>query len=160
MSSRGAPLERRARGNCPRWPPLNPALATKIPCTCENPVLTHNSWYTRDGNIKAKLKTTKNGSPSLHLMISSNTALLIINRWAVSQHSTSNPTAKIYLPWILKQNSMHATTYIWTANCQKQNAYVGVLILYVGMFLFWIHGCWRVNDCKHCNAQLFPDCEC
>ena len=28
MSSRGAPLERRARGNCPRCPPLNPALTT------------------------------------------------------------------------------------------------------------------------------------
>jgi len=31
ISSRGAPLQRGARGNCPRCPPLNPALSTVWP---------------------------------------------------------------------------------------------------------------------------------
>ena len=39
---------------------------------------------------------------------------------------------------------MQVTIYTWITNYQKQNAYVSVLVLYVGMlFLFWIYGCWR-----------------
>ena len=39
---------------------------------------------------------------------------------------------------------MQATIYTWITNCQKQNAYVSVLILHVGMlFLIWLYGCWH-----------------
>jgi len=108
-------------------------------------------------------------------MISSNTELmLIINRWAVAKYLTTNSTARI-LPSANSETKclMQATIDTWITNCQKQNAYASVLILYVGMlFLLWKYGCWRSSakvsfppkprcmDCKHCNAQLLPDCEC
>ena len=80
------------------------------------------------------------------LMITSNTELmLIINKRAVAKYLTTNSTAKI-LSSVNSETKrpMQATIYTWITNCQKHNAYVRVLILYVGMlFLFWIYGCWR-----------------
>ena len=97
-------------------------------------------------------------TPSLHLMISSNTELmLILNRWAVKKHLASNSTAKI-LPSVNSEtkHSVQATTYTLTTTCQKQNAHVSVLILYVGMlFLFWIYGCWCSS--AKCASHLNVD---
>ena len=68
---------------------------------------------------------------------------------------TSNYTTKI-LPSTNSEikHSMQATTYIWTANCQKQNAYIRVLVLYVGMlYLFWIT--WLLaQQGKKCASHL------
>ena len=116
---------------CEDLTPLRYKLLKYMQKSCSH---TFTTCYTRNGNIKAKLKTTEKWLPSLHLMISSNTELmLIVNRWAVAKCLTTNSAAGI-LP------SM--TT--WITNCQRQNAYVSVLSLYVGvLFLFWIYGCWR-----------------
>jgi len=97
--------------------------------------------------------------------------MLIKNRWAVAKYLTTNCTEKI-LPSVNSETKhpMQAIIYTWISNCQKQNTYASVLILYVGMlFLFWIYGCWRSKvtfqsklrwmNCKHCNAQLLADCE-
>jgi len=127
---------------CEDLTPLRYKLLKYMQESCSD---TFTSCYPRNGNMKAKLKTSENGSPSLHLMISSNTELmLIINRWAVAKYKT-NSTARI-LPSANSETKppMQATIYTWITNSQKQNAYVSVLILYVGMlFLFWIYGCWR-----------------
>jgi len=121
---------------CEDLTPLRYKLLKYMQKSCSDTLI---SCYTRHGNIKAKLKTSENGSPSFHLMISSNTELmLIINRWAVAKYSTTNSTAKI-LPSVNSETkcSMQATTYTCKTNCQKQNAYISVLLLYVGMlFLF------------------------
>ena len=92
----------------------------------------------------------------------------------MAKYLTTNSTARI-LPSMNSETKrpMQATIYIWITNCQKQNAYVSVLIFYVGiLFLFWIYGCWRSSakwashlnldewTVKHYNAQLLPDCEC
>jgi len=50
MSSRGAPLERRARGNCPRCSPLNPALIAAVISTIP---AVDCSWHPK-GDTKAK----------------------------------------------------------------------------------------------------------
>jgi len=127
--------------------------------TCKNPVLIRLPLATLEmATWKPSSRQLKNGSPSLHLMISSNTAwMLIINRWAVTKYLASNSTAKI-LPSVNseKKLSVQATTYTWTTNCQKQNAYVSILILYVGMlFLFWIYGCWCSS--AKCASHLNVD---
>jgi len=91
----------------------------------------------------------------------------------VAKYLTTNSTANI-LPSVNSETKrpMQANIYAWITNCQKQNAYVSVLILYVGMlFLFWIYGCWRSSAkwashlnlaewTVNCNAQLLLDCEC
>jgi len=107
-------------------------------------------------------------------MISSNTELMLtINRWTVAKYLTTNSTAKI-LPSVNSETKrpMQATIYTWITNCQKQNAYVSVLILCWNAFSvlnIWLlaQQC-KVSfppkpkwmDFKHCNAQLLPDCEC
>ena len=115
--------------------------------TCKNPVLIRLPLATLKMTIyKLSSRHLKNGSSSLHLMISSNTELmLIINRWAVTKYLVTTSTVKI-IPSVNSETKrpMQATIYTWITNCQKQNACVSVLILYVGMlFLFWIYGCWR-----------------
>ena len=79
-------------------------------------------------------------------MISSNTELmLIVNSCAVAKCLTTNSAAGIL-------RSMNT----WITNCQRQNAYVCVLSLYVGMlFLFWIYGFWRssANWASHLNLD-------
>ena len=114
--------------------------------TRKNPVLILLPLATLEtATWKLSSRQLKHGLPSLHLMIFSNTELmLILNRLAVTKYLLSNSTAKI-LPSVKSEtkHSVQATSYAWTKNCQKQYAYVSVLILYVGMlFLFWIHGCW------------------
>jgi len=96
--------------------------------TYKNPVLIRlplGSCYTRSGNIQAQAKKKlKNGSPSPHLMISSNAELmLIINRWAAAKYLTTNSTANILPSVYSETRSVQATTYTWI-NCQKQNAYL------------------------------------
>ena len=103
------------------------------------------SCYTRNGNIKAKLKTSQKWVTVTSPDDLFTELMLIINRWTVENYLTTNSTTKI-LPSVNSETkrSMQATTYTWTTNCQKQNAYVSALILYVRMlFQFWIHGCWR-----------------
>jgi len=71
---------------CEDLTPLRYKLLTYMQKSCYD---TFGSCCTRNGSIKAKLKTSENGSPSLYLMISSNTELiLIINRWTVAKHLT------------------------------------------------------------------------
>jgi len=59
-----------------------------------------------------------------------------MNRWAVEICLASNSTEKIFASVTSGiKHSMQTTTYTWTTNCQKRNAYVSVIILPVGMFL-------------------------
>ena len=127
--------------------------------TCKNPVLIRLPLATLEmATWKLSSRQLKNGSPSLHPMISSNTELmLIINRWPVTKYLASNSTEKI-LPSVNseRKHSVQATTYIWTTNCQKQNAYVNVLIFNVGMlFLFWVYGSWCSS--AKCASHLNVD---
>jgi len=108
---------------CEDLTPLRYKLLRYMQKSCYD---TFTSCYTRNGNIKLSSKHLKNGSPSLHLMISLNTELmLIINRWAVAKYLTTNPAAKI-LPSVNSETKrpMQATIRTWTTNWQKQNAYV------------------------------------
>jgi len=91
----------------------------------------------------------------------------------VAKYLTTNSTAKI-LPSVNSETKrpMQATIYTCITNCQKQNAYVSVLILCCNAFSvlnIWLlaQQCKvsfppkpRLMDCKYCNAQLLPDCEC
>ena len=115
--------------------------------TCKNPVVIHLPVAKLEMAIqKLSSRHLKNWSLSLHLMISSNTELMLsINRWAVAKYLTTNSTTKI-LPSVNSETKrpMQATIYTWITNYQKQNAHLGVLILHIGMlFLFWIDGCCR-----------------
>jgi len=95
--------------------------------TCKNHVLIRLPLATLEIAIwKLNSRHLKNGSSSLHLMISSNTELmLIINKWAVAKYLTTNSTAKI-LPSVNSEvtRPMQATIYTWITNCQRQNVYV------------------------------------
>jgi len=107
-------------------------------------------------------------------MISSNTELmLIIHRWAVAKYLTTNSTARI-LSFVNSETKrpMQVTIYTWITNFPKQNAckYVN----FICWNTFSVVNIWllaqqckvsfppkpRWMDCKHCNAQLLPDCEC
>jgi len=64
--------------------------------------------------------------------------MFITKRWAVAKYLTTNSTAKI-LPSVNSETKcpMQATIHTGITNCQKQNAYVSVLIYCAGMlFLF------------------------
>ena len=104
-------------------------------------------------------------------MIFSNTELmLIINRWAVAKYLTTNSTAKI-LPSVNSETKrpMQTTIYTWITKCKRKC--IRVLILCWNAFSvlnIWLlaQQCKvrfppkpRWIDCKHCNAQLLPDCE-
>ena len=98
---------------CEDLTPLRHKLLKYMQKSCSD---TFSSCYTRNDNIKVKLKTSEKcvTVTSLHLMISSNTELiLIINRWTVTKYLTSNSTTKI-LPSMnseIKQ-AMQAATYV------------------------------------------------
>jgi len=90
--------------------PLRYKLLKYMQNSCSD---TFTSCYTRNGNIKAKLRHLKNGSPSLHLMISSNTNLmLLINRQAVAKYLATKSTEKILTSVNSEiKHSVQATTY-------------------------------------------------
>jgi len=71
-------------GKCPKYTPWLRAWVQAI--------LIHLPLATLEMAIQTpSLRHLKNGSPSLHLMISSNTELmLIVNRWAVAKYLTTN----------------------------------------------------------------------
>ena len=63
---------------------------------------------------KLRSRQLTNGSPSLHLMISSNTELmLILNRWAVTKYLASNCIAKI-LPCVNSETKHSVQAPIYT----------------------------------------------
>jgi len=90
----------------------------------------------------------------------------------MAKYLTSNSTAK-NSPSVNSEKKFNVSDYLHLNNKLPEAKCIHkVLILYVGMlFLFWTYGCWcssakicfppkpRWMDCKHCNAQLFPDCE-
>ena len=140
---------------CEDLTPLQYKLLKYMQKSCSD---TFTSCYTRNGNIKAKLKTTEKW-----VTVTSPDDLfkhridVDYKRWAVTKYLASNSIAKI-LPSVNSEtkHSAQVTTYTWTTNCQKQNAYVSVLILYVRMlFLFWIYGCWCSS--AKCASHLNVD---
>jgi len=109
---------------------------------------TFTSCYTRNSNIKAKLKTSKKW-----VAVTSPDYLFKHRIDFDYKQMDCGKILKIYSNSITKvlpsvnseiKHSMQATTYIWTANCQNQNAYISLLIFGM-LFLFWINGCWCSN---------------
>jgi len=45
---------------------------------------------------------------------------------------------------------MQTTTYTWITNCQKENAYVSVMISPVGVFLLL-----PTQSCQRSNAEMY-----
>ena len=135
---------------CEDLTPLQYKLLKYMQKSCSD---TFTSCYTQNGNIKAKLKTTEK-------WVTVTSPDLFKHGIDVDYKQIGcepNSTAKM-LPSVNSEtkHSVQATTYTWTTNCQKQNAYVSVLISYVGMlFLFWIYGCWCSS--AKCASHLNVD---
>ena len=124
--------------------------------TCKNPVLIRLPLATlATATSKLSSRQLKNGLPLLHLMISSNTELmLIVNRWAVAKCLTTNSAAGI-LP-----SMTISITKLPEAKCIRK------CVKFICWNAFSVLNIWllaqqcKVNfppesrwmDCTHCNA--------